>query len=107
MLKILKHKLAIFTGKTLLLNSGDRKELEIGKRIVSVIAGAYIFQRGIRMIHKSPAMSLQELLLGSFLLYNGATGINALVDKKPKEISEVRKNQIQGNDPTDCVPAFV
>lgn len=107
MLRILKHKLAIFTGKTLLLNSGDSKELEIGKRIVSVIAGAYIFQRGIRTIYKTPAMGVQELLLGGFLLYNGATGINALVDKKPKEISDVRKNQIQGNDPAERVPAFV
>lgn len=105
MLELLKHKLAIFTGKALLFDTNEVKELELGKRIASIVAGAYIFQKGIRNIHKSPVISLQEVILGGFLLYNGSTGIDAL-KRKPKEPADVRRNQIQGNDP-DSVPAFV
>lgn len=105
MLHHLKDKLTIFTGK-LLLNIDEEEELAIGKRIISIIAGAYIFQRGVRSVFKSPIIALQEVILGSFLLYNGGTGLNILTYGKPKEHDEVRKNQIQGNDP-DLVPEFI
>jgi uncharacterized membrane protein len=104
MLQKLKHKLAIFTGK-LLLNFEDNTGMTSGKRIVSLIAGAYIIQKGIRTLHSSPLIGTQEVFLGGFLLYNGAAGIN-LLSRKAKEPSEIRRNQIQGNDP-DCIPAFV
>jgi uncharacterized membrane protein len=105
MLGNLNHKLAILTGK-LLLNIEEAKEMEAGKRLISIIAGAYIFQRGIRIITKSPVIAAQEVLLGGFLLYNGATGINLLAYKKPKEAADMRRNQIQGNEP-GAEPAFV
>lgn len=105
MLGNINHKIAILTGK-LLLNIDEAKEMEAGKRLISIIAGAYIFQRGVRIITKSPALAVQEVLLGSFLLYNGATGINLLAYKKPKEAADMRRNQIQGNEP-GAIPAFV
>jgi hypothetical protein len=105
MLQTLTHKLTILAGK-LLLNIEDAREMDAGKRIISIVAGAYILQRGIKTAFKSPVMAIQEILLGSFLLYNGTTGINLLALRKPREIADVRKNQIQGNDP-DAVPAFV
>ena len=101
----INHKLAMLTGK-MLLNFDDAREMEAGKRIISIIAGAYIFQRGVRIIAKSPALAVQEVLLGGFLLYNGATGINLLAYKRPKEASDMRRNQIQGNEP-GAIPAFV
>jgi uncharacterized membrane protein len=103
MLQTLQHKLTLLTGKVL-LNIDEAREMEAGKRLISLLAGAYIFQRGLRIIYKSPILAFQELLLGGFLLYNGATGINLLA--KPKEIADIRRNQIQGNDP-DAFPAFV
>jgi len=101
----INHKLAMLTGK-MLLNINDAREMEAGKRLISIIAGAYIFQRGVRIITKSPALAVQEVLLGGFLLYNGATGINLLAYKKPKEAADIRRNQIQGNEP-GAIPAFV
>jgi uncharacterized membrane protein len=105
MLGNINHKIAIFTGK-LLLNIDDAREMEAGKRLISIIAGAYIFQRGVRIITKSPALAVQEVLLGGFLLYNGATGVNLLAYKKPKNAADMRRNQIQGNEP-GAIPAFV
>ncbi|WP_432712293.1 hypothetical protein [Pedobacter sp.] len=106
MLLKLRHQLHILSGK-FLLNLDDARELDAGKRIISLLAGVYIFQKGMKIVTKSPVIAMQEILLGSFLLYNGATGINLLARiNKPREIAEMRKNQIQGNDP-DAVPAFV
>ena len=105
MLQNLTHKLTLLTGK-LLLNIEEAKEIDAGKRIISVIAGAYILQRGIKTAFKSPVMAIQEILLGSFLLYNGTTGINLLSRWRQREIADIRRNQIQGNDP-DAIPAFV
>ena len=105
MLGNINHKIALFTGK-LLLNFDEAKEMEAGKRLISIIAGAYIFQRGVRIITKSPGLAIQEVLLGGFLLYNGATGVNLLAYKKPKEPADMRRNQIQGNEP-GAIPAFV
>ncbi|SHE61145.1 hypothetical protein [Pedobacter caeni] len=106
MFGILKNKLGIIAAKSL-LSAYDTEELDAGKRIVSIIAGAYIFQRGIRAISKHPFIGIQETLLGGILLYNGAVGINKKIIRKPTELSDIRRNQIQGNDPDSPVPAFV
>lgn len=85
----------------------EAKELDTGKRLISVIAGVYILQKGIRNIRKHPFVAVEEVALGSILLYNAASGLNKKIVKKPTEISDVRRNQIQGNDPRSDVPAFV
>lgn len=106
MFGILKNKLGIIAAKSL-LSAYDTEELDAGKRIVSILAGAYIFQRGVRALTKHPFIGIQEALLGGILLYNGAVGINKKIIKKPTDLSDMRKNQIQGNDPDSAVPAFV
>ncbi len=105
MLRNLKHKIAMVSG-TAILNMDKAKELNAGKRIISICAGVYMLQRGIKIVSTSPVLAIQELILGGFLLYNGATGINLLALRKPREAAEIRRNQIQGNDP-DAIPAFV
>lgn len=105
MLQTVKHKLTILTGK-LLLNLDDAREIDAGKRLISIIAGAYIFQRGLRIATKTPVLAVQEVLLGGFLLYNGAMGVNLMNYRKPRELADVRRNQIQGNDP-NTEPNFV
>lgn len=106
MFGILKNKLGIIAAKSL-LSAYDTEELDAGKRIVSILAGAYIFQRGIRALSKHPFLGVQEAVLGGILLYNGAVGINKKIIRKPTELSDIRRNQIQGNDPDSAVPAFV
>ena len=105
MFRTLKHKLTITAGKKL-LNSNTDLQLDTGKRILSILVGAYIFQKGAFNLTKSPILAIQELALGSVLIFNGASGINKVEQIKPKRVSEVRKNQIQGNDPNE-VPEFV
>jgi hypothetical protein len=101
-----KHVVALTAGKKL-LNTGGSYKLGTGKRIISIIAGAYIFKKGIENITKSPIMAIQELALGGLLLYNGATGTNGLNSRPQPKISDIRQNQIQGNDPSSPVPEFV
>jgi hypothetical protein len=72
-----------------------------------MLAGAYIFQRGIKTVTKHPITSIQESLLGIFLIYDAINGIKETYPKKPTEISQIRRNQIQGNDPKSATPAFV
>lgn len=99
-----KIKISLITS---LLKDYETEELESGKRLISVIAGVYILQKGIRKIRKYPVRGIEEVALGSVLLYSAASGLNKKIIKKPSEPSDIRKNQIQGNDPRSPVPAFV
>lgn len=101
----LKHMLALTAGKKL-LNSSDSYELTTGKRVVCILAGAFILRRGINNITKKPILSIQEIALGGLLLYNGATGVNKL-NKPTRRLADVRMNQIQGNDPASAIPEFI
>lgn len=106
MFELIKNKVRIIAA-TSLLSAYDTEELDAGKRFVAILAGAYIFQKGIRTISKHPVIGIQEALLGGILLYNGTVGIHKKIVKRPRELSDIRKNQIQGNDPRSAVPAFV
>lgn len=85
----------------------EAEELDAGKRLISVIAGLYIFQKGIRNLKKHPILAVEEVALGSILLYGAAAGLNKKIVKKPVDAADIRRNQIQGNDPDSFVPAFV
>jgi hypothetical protein len=98
--------IALTAGKKL-LNTGDSYELSTGKRVICILAGAFIFRRGLINFTKSPIISVQEIALGGLLLYNGATGINKLNYKPSDRVSSIRLNQIQGNDPSSRVPEFI
>ncbi len=90
-----------------LLTKYETKELETGKRIVSVIAGVYIFQKAIRNLKKHPFIAAEQVVMAAILLYTAAADLNKKIIKKPLDDADVRKNQIQGNDPDSTVPAFV
>ncbi|TKC09490.1 hypothetical protein [Pedobacter frigoris] len=106
MFRKVKDKLKISLISSL-LKDYETEELESGKRLVSVIAGVYILQKGIRKIRKHPITAFEEVALGSILLYSAASGLNKKIIKKPVEPADIRRNQIQGNDPRSAVPAFV
>lgn len=95
------------SAATKLLEANKKETLSTAKRLLSIVAGAYIFQRGIRSVTKHPVASIQETLLGVFLIYDAINGIKETYPKQPTEVSQIRRNQIQGNDPTSATPAFV
>jgi len=106
MLKRAKEKLT-FSIINSLLNDYEAQELHVGKRIVSIIAGIYIVQKGIKSIARTPVIAIEEVALGGVLLYNAFSGLQGKIIKKPINAADIRRNQIQGNDPNSTVPAFV
>lgn len=106
MLSKITHNITLLAAKKL-LDSNKTESLTTAKRLVSVIAGAYIFQRGIRALIKHPLIGLQEAALGGFLIYDAVKDIKETYPNKPTEPAQIRKNQIQGNDPKSDTPAFV
>jgi hypothetical protein len=101
-----RHNLTVSAAKRL-LDTNRTETVSTAKRLISIVAGAYIVQRGVRSINKHPITSLQETFLGIFLIYDAINGIKETYPKKPTEVSQIRKNQIQGNDPGSAAPAFV
>ncbi|MBB2147886.1 hypothetical protein [Pedobacter gandavensis] len=106
MFELLKNKVRIIAA-TSLLSAYDTEELDAGKRFIAILAGAYIFQKGVRAISKHPVVGIQEAVLGGILLYTGTVGIHKKIVRKPTDHADIRRNQIQGNDPRSAVPAFV
>lgn len=102
----LKDNAAIAIGSSL-LQKYDTEELNAGKRLISIVAGIYILQKGIRGIKIRPLVGFEEIALGTILLYTAASGLNKKIIRKPLLPSDIRKNQIQGNDPNSADPAFV
>lgn len=96
MLNKLQHTVALAAGKTI-LNGTDEVRLSTGKRMISILAGAFIFRRGLKNLTKSPIIAIQELALGGLLVYNGATGENKLGTKarQPLYGSQVRAVEAQ------------
>ncbi|RZK80783.1 MAG: hypothetical protein EOO92_06905 [Pedobacter sp.] len=105
MFNSLKHKITLSFVNSI-LSSYEAAELDSGKRLISTIAGVYMLQKAIKDIPNHPYKAAQKFALSGLLLYTAASGLNKKIIKKPKELSDVRKNQIQGNDP-QSVPAFV
>jgi len=106
MLNKAKHSLTIIAAKKL-LDANKNENMGTAKRLLSILAGAYIFQRGIRSLVKHPVLAVQEVILGGFLIYDAVNDIREIYPNKPSELSQVRRNQIQGNDPKTGTPAFV
>ncbi|WEK21482.1 MAG: hypothetical protein P0Y49_10070 [Candidatus Pedobacter colombiensis] len=106
MLQQAKEKLTLSIIES--LAKYETKELNTGKRLISVIAGVYMVQKGIRSLGRHTFLrGIEEITLGGILLYGAASGLNKKIIKKPLKPSDVRRNQIQGNDPRSGVPAFV
>ncbi|WP_442587158.1 hypothetical protein ACSBL2_14035 [Pedobacter sp. AW31-3R] len=100
------RNITILAAKKLLSDNSEGIQ-STGKRLLTVVAGAYLFQSGLKNLTKHPFIAVQEATLGAYLLYDAAKSISDGYDRKPKEIYQMRKNQIQGNDPDSPVPAFV
>ena len=106
MFRKLTHNLTVMAAKQL-LDADHTEHIGTAKRMVSIIAGAYIFQRGLKSITKHPLIGFQEAFLGGFLVYDAVSTIKRNYPARPKELADVRRNQIQGNDPDSAIPAFV
>jgi uncharacterized membrane protein len=106
MLYKIKHNLTVLAAKKL-LDSNKNKSLSTAKRVVSILAGAYIVQRGLRAITKRPVIAVQEAILGGFLIYDAMKDIKNTYPVLPKVPAQIRRNQIQGNDPSSGIAEFV
>ena len=91
---------------TSFLGAYETNEIQPAKRFLAIVASIYIIQSGIKDLPKHPVYSVQKLLLAGALIYSAAIDLNKRIIKKPKE-TDIRRNQIQGNDPNSQVPAFV
>lgn len=100
------HNLTVSAAKRL-LETNKKETLSTAKRLLSIAAGAYILQRGIRSVTRHPVTSIQETLLGIFLIYDAVHTIKETYPQQPTEAAQIRRNQIQGNDPSSPAPAFV
>lgn len=105
MFQKIKDKIAL-TLATSFLGAYETNEIQPAKRFISIVASVYIIQSGIKDLPIHPVYSVQKFLLAGALIYNAAIDLNKRIIKKPREI-DIRKNQIQGNDPNSQVPAFV
>jgi len=94
----LQHTVALAAGKTV-LNSTDDIKLSTGKRMISILAGAFILSRGLKNVTKSPFIALQEIALGGLLLFNGATGENHLNFKANQYVAKGPYKRVAGTDP--------
>jgi len=92
---------------TSFLGAYETNEIQPAKRFLSIIASVYIIQSGIKDLPKHPVYSVQKFILAGALIYSAAIDLNKRIIKKPTESSDIRRNQIQGNDPSSPVPAFV
>ncbi len=106
MFQSIKDKIAIKLAKSF-LGSYETHEIQPTKRFLSVIAGVYILQSGIKDLPNRPAYSIQKFLLAGALICSAAIDLNKRITRKPRETADMRRNQIQGNDPSSQVPAFV
>ena len=106
MFQTIKDKIAIKLAKSF-LGAYETNEIQPAKRFLSVVAGVYIFQSGIKDLPNHPIYSVQKFILASALICSAAIDLNKRITRKPRESSDIRRNQIQGNDPNSAVPAFV
>ena len=84
------RKLTIVAAKKLLYT--DHPEtLGTAKRLLSVVAGAYIIQRGLKDIFKHPVLSIQETILGGVLIYNAVKSSEEEEARKYRESLKVHK----------------
>ncbi|RYZ80363.1 MAG: hypothetical protein EOP04_26015 [Proteobacteria bacterium] len=106
MFRTIKDKIAIKAAKSF-LGAYETHEIQPTKRFLSIVASVYIIQSGIKDLHKHPVYSIQKFILAGALICSAAIDLNKRIIRKPRESSDIRKNQIQGNDPNSPVPAFV
>ena len=102
----IKDKIAIKAAKSF-LNAYEAKDIQPTKRFLSVVAGIYILQSGIKDLPNHPIYSVQKFILAGALICSAAIDLNKRITRKPRESADIRRNQIQGNDPNSAVPAFV
>jgi uncharacterized membrane protein len=65
----------ISTLKELNFNTSESPNIDQGERGLSIVAGSYLFLKGIKNLFKHPVIGLLETAAGGMLLYRGTTGV--------------------------------
>jgi uncharacterized membrane protein len=68
--------------------------VESSERVLSTIAGAFLFYKGITQLIKHPIIGIQEALVGGVLIYRGATGYCPIYAKLGKDSTDVEAVRI-------------
>jgi uncharacterized membrane protein len=93
MLNKAKRAITIVAAKKLLYTN-EPETLSTAKRILSVAAGAYIIQRGLKTMFKSPIISIQETFFGGLLIYNAVKSSEAATERRKKQYRQSAAHQM-------------
>ncbi|RZK80947.1 MAG: DUF2892 domain-containing protein [Pedobacter sp.] len=84
--------------------------IDQGERALSLVAGTYLFYKGITNIVSHPLLGLQGAAAGGLLLYRGATGVCPIYKRLGKDTTDPEAINITEhiivNAPKDKVYAF-
>lgn len=84
------RKLTMIAAKKLLYTDNP-ETLGTAKRLFSIVAGAYIIQRGLKDVFKHPVLSIQETILGGILIYNAVKASEEAAARRHRESLKVHK----------------
>ena len=94
----------------LLPKTDESPNIDQGERTFSVLAGAYIFYKGLKNLGKHPFLGLHGAAAGGFLIYRGVTGVCPIYKKLGKDTTDPQAinitEQIIVNAPRAAVYEF-
>lgn len=93
MLNKAKRAITIVAAKKLLYTD-EPETLSTAKRVLSVVAGAYIIQHGLKGMFKSPILSIQETFFGGLLIYNAVKSADAAAERRKKKYRQSAAHQM-------------
>lgn len=73
---------------TLSLKKSGRENIDQGERAISILAGSYLFYKGLTKLTKHPLIGLQGAAAGALLLYRGATGVCPIYKQLGKDTTD-------------------
>jgi uncharacterized membrane protein len=96
--------------KQLSFTPTGKENIDQGERIISVLAGSWLFYKSLKNIGKHPFLALQGAAAGGLMLYRGATGICPVYKHLDKDTTDPQAinitEDITVNVPKDKVYAF-
>ncbi len=70
------------------LKKTGKENIDQGERALSIVAGSYLFYKGLTNIVKHPFLGLQGTAAGALLLYRGATGVCPIYKQLGKDTTD-------------------
>lgn len=99
-------------GKSLNLSAlqSNDQNVNMPERILSILGGAFVMYKGLKQLKDKPLIAFQEAMVGSILLYRGATGYCPIYSAMGKDSTDTKPVHITEsfivNKPREEVYAF-